>query len=778
MPERFATEVQTTLSSSATNTAATISVASATGLAAGQRIRVEDAPAGSGTNREFMLVDSVSGTTVTVARGREGTTAVAHGSGSVVTVVATAEILQATSIDTLMGSRMMQCGHSLAAGFGQSGPDKDTITRETSVLKVREIPLAKNGAILQYQNVDPDAAGNGGWNTLSQYLKRRAFPSGTVRTATSGSVTSLNVSDPQDGPWNTLGIQMASIGSGTTAVTAYVSGVSGSSGSFVLTFASAVTLNVSVGDTVQLVPSVFEAPEPLYSLWWGLNDIAANGTGEINSGFVGNGKKSFTESLKAMVCRCCSEFVDANNGAFSRSTNAASGASPGVAMGAYVRALNTATHQATWDVPASFMGGDLYLFFVVQANAGGVMSFTRNGSASGTLDTRNAGVNGKWLPFVKVFKSVPAGGHTIVATVTTAGTQQYLTGAGIGYEATPAVRMYGFNRAVVYDIWTNSFNYGSARGTVNANHGSGVASFTITAPVDSGAAAITLRRGELITFDQGTANEETLEIAADAAGTTVTTTTNSTKAHNTGQTYQGNIHDAAITQRAVNWIPELIAAGELPATAFHVPIDDVLAKDPLNFTYDRVHLSDRGAARVADRGMSYLRRSGALEQTLAVRTSTPVAPLPSAIYFLGPVGTAVAGVNDPGGSGAVAEAFPDFRQARDVRRATYARFVAFVTAVSTGLARARAEYSLDGGTTWKTLAKKPTGADTAIGTAGEVGQVPVGTETTANSRNTSAWFLMPAEVWSVADVLFRVAHGNRTTGTTDPTYKWLALEFA
>ena len=100
--ELFANNAQTTLNGGITAGATSLIVTSATNFPSASstatpasqfRIRVEDAPAGSAVNLEFMRVTDVSGTTFTVARGQEGTSGVIHANGSVVTLVATAGAL-------------------------------------------------------------------------------------------------------------------------------------------------------------------------------------------------------------------------------------------------------------------------------------------------------------------------------------------------------------------------------------------------------------------------------------------------------------------------------------------------------------------------------------------------------------------------------------------------------------------------------------------------------------------------------------------------------------
>jgi hypothetical protein len=73
----------TTLSAAVNASSSTFVVVSATGIAAGGGLYVD---------REFVTVRSVSGTTITVARGQSGTTATAHGSGRTVIIVPAAAL--------------------------------------------------------------------------------------------------------------------------------------------------------------------------------------------------------------------------------------------------------------------------------------------------------------------------------------------------------------------------------------------------------------------------------------------------------------------------------------------------------------------------------------------------------------------------------------------------------------------------------------------------------------------------------------------------------------
>lgn len=91
----FANNATTTLAASATSGATTISVASGTGFPSGGNFTIL-------IDSEILLVTGVAGTTWTVSRGSEGTTAAAHNSGATVTHILTAAPL--TSFESRIAS--------------------------------------------------------------------------------------------------------------------------------------------------------------------------------------------------------------------------------------------------------------------------------------------------------------------------------------------------------------------------------------------------------------------------------------------------------------------------------------------------------------------------------------------------------------------------------------------------------------------------------------------------------------------------------------------------
>lgn len=674
--------------------------------------------------------------------------------------------------------RLVHLGHSLAFGFGASGPDKDVLTRVASTLAARELPWSKNGAVLAMQNANPDANGNGGYNTIANQVRKRRRPHGTVRTLALAGATAVDVGAATDGVWTAF--DRVSVGKGTNATDTYISGVSGTSPLQTLALTEPLTNNVDIGDPVYVVPHAYESPEPLSVLWYGLNDIAAYGTGSGGSGTASVGERTFKEVLRAAIAYVMTAgdgFFDANHSSSARSTNAPTVASAGVGIGVQLRALITAGHQVTIDVPANFPGGDFYAFVMANSGGGGVTSWTVDGVDYGTLDTRDIGYPAHYVPLVKVFKNLAPGRHVIVGTVSVAAgaAGQYFNGCGVRAETPGGVVLPGFNRPFRYDLWvaTATWRYAQAKGTVNANHPIGTSTFTITAPVNLATtpAAHTIRQGELLTFDPGGPNEESLVVAADATGTTVTTTTASARAHNTGEAYIANMQDKAITDRARKWIPDLIAQGDFPQSAVrHVAIDDALAKQRRVFTYDGVHFNDLGNQIVAQRIGTAVKSLGRTLKDLVYKSNVPISPVAAPVYFLGPLATGAAGVA-PGAAGAVTVTFPNTLHTRDLRRSAYAKLTAWVSTAGGANSRGRVEYSTGDGI-WKTLGRNAVWQDTAIGTAGQPGQIDLAT----TGRKDSDWFLLPAEVFSVPVTFLRYVAGN--IASPNPAYQYVQVEFA
>lgn len=79
---------------------------------------------------------------------------------------------------------------------------------------------------------------------------------------------------------------------------------------------------------------------------------------------------------------------------------------------------NANGNTVTVTVPSWFPGGELDLFFIGSDTKGGILSFTVDGTAAGTLDIRATTLQvAKDCPAVQRFTGLAAGAHTIVATL-------------------------------------------------------------------------------------------------------------------------------------------------------------------------------------------------------------------------------------------------------------------------------------------------------------------------------------------------------------------------
>lgn len=169
------------------------------------------------------------------------------------------------------------------------------------------------------------------------------------------------------------------------------------------------------------------------NLWYGQNDLPQLGPGDDLI--------PFTNALEAVISRARATAVyEATNASVTYPTGTWTTAPAGfgglvdtgtdnllIASGGSYKYGASGTIRVV--TPSSFPGGDIALAFFSAINGGGAaMTFTLNGNAAGSLDTRNAnavdygeshsgGTNAQVTPAVKRFTGLAPGTNTIVVTV-------------------------------------------------------------------------------------------------------------------------------------------------------------------------------------------------------------------------------------------------------------------------------------------------------------------------------------------------------------------------
>ena len=143
MTEQFANNATTTLNGSITNVQTSLVVSSATTFPTSPQFRII-------IDSEIMLVTGVSGTTFTVTRGIENTTAAAHNSGATVSMILTAGALDQLRSDLLP---IETIGHRLTVSSGTPITTSDVTGAGTIYLtpfRSSRIPLFNGTVWKQY----------------------------------------------------------------------------------------------------------------------------------------------------------------------------------------------------------------------------------------------------------------------------------------------------------------------------------------------------------------------------------------------------------------------------------------------------------------------------------------------------------------------------------------------------------------------------------------------------------------------------------------------------
>jgi hypothetical protein len=560
------------------------------------------------------------------------------------------------------------------------------------MLKMRELPRAIGGAVLHWHQTA--AAGDGGWahilntdtrkNRVNTTLAAQATAGAATITVTSGTGFAI-------GDFINVGIGAAgATGAETLAITAIAGAV--------LTVSrpdgTTTTLRTHlIGEPVYVVPTAYINLNPLYLMWFGNNDLAASPITSATSHL----KERFLAPARLSIARfrCAEIFEDTHTSCVYGGTMTQI-FSTATASGGSARQYAALNSTVTIHTPENFPGGVIDLGFIFGGTTGAtppVLTFTVDGVAAGTLSPPSvytATFNG--MP--KRFTGLAAGRHTIVAQITTMGTGTvYFDWWGVEAPDPPVVLVPGLLRPYRYDglwsTWTNA----RRTTTVTGVHGIGSTSFTV-------AATTNMLVGQSVTFEETTANAETLEVAVVTDATHFTTTAATTISHAGASSVVYGMQDADIAKE--NTLIQALCA-EFDSKVVFVDVDAVIAKGLAYFWYDGAHLNDGGHSALTLTFFTALRAQ--LTSRIAAYTSAPTAPLPSALTFVTTPGAAPPAQLAWAVPIALTELFgiTSHRKFPDLRRCFEARFIVGVTTAGFAGSSLRVQYSTDAGVTWHYL---------------------------------------------------------------------------
>lgn len=648
-------------------------------------------------------------------------------------------------------------GHSLAFGGGASEADKDVTTHLASMLKAREVPRAVGGAILHWHQAG--ATGDGGYAHVLQTDLRPSRASTTLNGAVSAGAATITVT-------SATGIAVGSllhVGTGDT-------GSSGGEVLYVTNVAGAVltvrkldgTANTARahgnGEPVYVVPTGYIHLNPLYLAWFGANDLAAS---PVSSSAFPDLADRFKDPYRLILgrMRCSDVFENDHASCVYTGTWGAPAASTASNSGANIRQATATDAVVTIHVPDNFPGGAINIGFAASGTnppttTAPVLTFTVDGVSAGTKDAPSI-YTAKNNGFSKRISGLAAGRHLITVQLTTLGSGSvYFDWWGIEAQQPPIILAPNLVRPRDYTLWPGWANT-QRTATLTGAHGSGTTSWTVSSTTGWVV-------GSTVTFEEGTANQETLEVLTVPTGTTFTTAA-STIAHGNASAVVAGIHDADFLKMNTR-IQEVIA--EFDERVVYVDLDAVVNKTNSYFIYDGAHFSDLGHAVLTEALYDAIRR--AMTPTIASFSSAPSAPLPAAINFTNNPGSA-AGANTQWTNmpAALTELFgaAAHRKYVDFRRAFEARFVVGVQVAGASGAGLRIQYSIDGGTTWKYLFRTAAYAEDTTHEA----------ILTSTGMKDSGW--RPIAVEALVDnVQLRVV-GINGNATADPTFGTIDLYF-
>jgi hypothetical protein len=667
-------------------------------------------------------------------------------------------------------TRLHNVGHSLGAGSGASDVDRDAVSHLASALGAREYVRSWPAAIAQIHNsvavTGLPVAGSGGFANVLQTVTPLPRPAG--RIAAGGAAAGQKVINLDTTAGMSVGDQIwvgtgdpVAAGRGEMAFIAVVN-----SGIQITTVDNLVRAHLAT-EPVFTVPTDYLSRLAFSTCWYGINDVVINGTGEGGTGSTRVGKTSFKNAMRTILAFLrCAEYMDCGHPSCSRTGSWGTLTATNLFAPSNIIAPTANGAVQRIEVPSGHPGG-IFLAFWSLAASGNTWTIAVDGVANGQVcETRNAHFAGSYNVQV-IFVPLTAGQHYVTATVSNwiNGNGGFL-GWGIPSRIPPLVLFPNISLPFDYSPWLPAV-YSQVSSAVNngAGYAIGTSSFTIDVPVYTygGGVSPAFRAGEPVIFERGTGQEEVLTVAADAAGTTLTTTTPSTKTHADNAPVIGNFSQESI--KRMNTALDEVRA-EFDAAVIPVDLYTLLAlnEDPLQgpdttlLTWDKVHYNDRGYSKIARIFKQALEASPLLTDDYVAALALSTAPLPSpADLVTASIATVPTLLGAEVGAGLN-------RLKRDLRKAYKVRFQCVVGGTPVAASRIRPQYSPNNGTTWLNLGRPGDWSERAM-TATDLLEASGAT----TGYKDSGWVDIAPPAIQQKDVLLRLIVGNATTGSVTLT---------
>lgn len=652
-------------------------------------------------------------------------------------------------------------GHSYAAGGGASAEERRVAQHLAAMLPARLVDRSQGGAIVHWPNNATGGGGAGqtgdaGYGYVLQTETRKVRAGTTLSAGPASGATTISVTSATGFAKN----QLIHIGTGNTDTTGgetrYITDIVGTT----LTLDNPLSRAHLTGEPVYEIPDAYIMGNPFYIVWYGENDLGADAVS--SSGWK---KERFIGAMRTVFARCRSaEVFDQEHPSCVYSANWSAditAAAREVASGFSYRQATAAGAYVEIHVPDNFPGGTIPLSFVgdvaITPGSEPIWSFTVDGVAAGSLTMYQPQYVAQG--HVKRLTGLTSGRHIIRATLSTLGTGvAAFDWWGIEAPEAPLILVPGLNRVpydyAFYGTWTNA----KRTSTLSGLHSIGSTIINVVS-------TSLWFQGQTIIFEPGTGNQEVREIQSVDSATQVTLTSPTTLAHGNGTTARVGISDPDIA--TVNgYLQTLIA--EFDKRLVYVDIDATLNANPAYFWSDHGHFNDLGHVAFSKQLWESLMVSEGLSPTLLAQAAVQSSPLfPTEVVIS--AGTGISIPSMPAAEQELQNVTYLRAQALDFRRVSEVRLHTIASVAGASGARVAAAYSVDGGSSFKWLARDGTNKD---GTTFARDNISVLIDTTTPQK--SAWVKLPPDAIA-EDVTVRIVSYNGN-GTASPVLRKIAVQ--